>query len=249
MNTLRFARIASGLLALGAALDLSAQVVFNANGTYTQSFDSLPFDTTTQLTWTDNSTLAGWYAAPTPLANAYVSRNTTTGSPSGSDLYVYADPLNAADRAFGSYTNSTASSSIFYGVQLMNNTGHVLDSVSISFALENYRGGPSAGDLLLASFGLNNSDLLSGSWTQLASLDYTDISNTLSLSSLTWNDGDSLWIRWEDTVFSAGTNPKNAAFGLDNFSVTAIPEPSTYALILGVATLGLVGFRRWRAQR
>lgn len=246
MNTLRFARLASGLLALGAALDLSAQVVFTANGTYNQNFDTLPYTTNTsaQLTWDDNTTLTGWYSSDT---SGYHSKIGDGGSPSHG-LNLYMPEGNTDDRALGSYTNSN-SSSVFFGVQLMNNTGHVLNSVSISFALENYRASSSAGDKLIASFGLNNSDLFSGSWDQLASLDYTNISNTLSLSSLSWNDGDSLWIRWEDTVFTEGTNPKNAGFGLDNFSVTAIPEPSTYALILGVATLGLVGFRRWRAQR
>jgi hypothetical protein len=31
---------------------------------------------------------------------------------------------------------------------------------------------------------------------------------------------------------------------VDNFTVTAIPEPSTYAAIMGVLTLGIVLYRR-----
>ena len=33
-----------------------------------------------------------------------------------------------------------------------------------------------------------------------------------------------------------------------NYSITAVPEPSTYALLLGVGTLGLVGWRRFRRK-
>ena len=36
---------------------------------------------------------------------------------------------------------------------------------------------------------------------------------------------------------------------IDSFSVTAIPEPRTYALMLGVLAIGLVGFRRLKAQK
>lgn len=238
MNTLRFARIASGLLALGAALDLSAQVL-----SYSQNFDTLPFSTSTQLNWTDDSTLAGWYLSDHTLP----SRN-LVGVPSGTSSYIFADPANLSDLALGSFTTSTATSSLFYGVELFNNTAATLSSASISFVVENYRSGASATDFLNVTYGINNGGLNLGTWTSLAQLNTNSGNVTLSLP-LTWNDGDSLWIRWEDTVFSDGTNPKNAAFGIDNFSVTAIPEPSTYALILGVATLGLVGFRRWRAQR
>ncbi len=243
MNTLRFARLASGLLALGAALDLSAQVVFTANGTYSQNFDTIPFSPGSQLTWTDNSTLAGWYVSD----HSYGSFE-GVGTPVGTNLYVYSATAGSTDLALGSHTRSDGANSIFYGLKLLNNTGHALDAVSLSFSVENYRSGAWVEDVLTASFGFNNAGLELGTWNSLASLNAFSGNVTLSLP-LTWNDGDSLWIRWEDSVLSAGTNPKNAGFALDNFSVTAIPEPSTYALILGVATLGLVGFRRWRAQR
>ena len=243
MNTLRFARLASGLLALGAALDLSAQVVFTANGTYNQNFDTIPFDTSAQLTWVDNSTLAGWYVSD----HSYGSRE-GIGSIGATNLFVYSAATGSSDLALGSHTAMATPSPVFYGVQLLNNTGHALDSVSFSFSVENYRSGAWAEDVLNATFGFNNTGLELGAWNTLASLNASSGNVTLSLP-LTWNDGDSLWIRWEDTVLSAGTTTKNAGFAIDNFSVTAIPEPSTYALILGVATLGLVGFRRWRAQR
>jgi len=44
------------------------------------------------------------------------------------------------------------------------------------------------------------------------------------------------------------TQPDNAAYlNFDQFSITAIPEPSTFAALAGVAALGLVAYRRRRA--
>ena len=242
MNTLRFARLASGLLALGAALDLSAQAVldnvFYDNGTYTQNFDSLAF-----LTGNNQAalTLPGWSTSDT---NGYFSKTGTDGSAVGNGLSVFRPSAGSTDLALGSWTSS---GSVIYGVQLQNNTGHVLDSVTISFAVENYLiKSATAPDPTYVSYGFNNGGLNLGSWNSLGlgSVDrsMTSFSTTLDL---TWNSGESLWIRWEDFAVTGA----DAQLAIDNFSVAAIPEPSTYALILGVATLGLVGFRRWRAQR
>lgn len=53
---------------------------------------------------------------------------------------------------------------------------------------------------------------------------------------------------------SAFTNPFTGAFSVVqsgnslNLVFTPVPEPATYALALGAATLGVVGFRRWRRR-
>lgn len=53
-------------------------------------------------------------------------------------------------------------------------------------------------------------------------------------TSLTWND-----------IYRARSTPDNRGY-LVEFSV--IPEPSTYALLVGIATLGLVSYRRFRRR-
>jgi hypothetical protein len=52
---------------------------------------------------------------------------------------------------------------------------------------------------------------------------------------------------WGITTEAAGSTPFRMTF--DSISLTtAVPEPSTYAAILGFVTLGLVGYRRFRRR-
>ena len=65
------------------------------------------------------------------------------------------------------------------------------------------------------------------------------------MTGANWAAGETLWIRWTETN-DAGNDH---GLAIDNVSVTAgtaIPEPSTYAMILGGLTLGLVALRRYR---
>jgi hypothetical protein len=48
-----------------------------------------------------------------------------------------------------------------------------------------------------------------------------------------------------DIGFAIGTYDNN--FAIDNFEITAVPEPATFALLAGIATLGLVLYRRRNA--
>lgn len=43
-----------------------------------------------------------------------------------------------------------------------------------------------------------------------------------------------------------GASYYNQGFSTDGFTVVAVPEPSTYAAMFGLATLGIVGWRRYR---
>ncbi|MCC5840925.1 MAG: PEP-CTERM sorting domain-containing protein [Opitutales bacterium] len=48
---------------------------------------------------------------------------------------------------------------------------------------------------------------------------------------------DQVWI---------GINNRGTSFDIDNLVVTAIPEPSTYAALIGLLALGFVAYRRRR---
>ena len=60
------------------------------------------------------------------------------------------------------------------------------------------------------------------------------------ISGASWAGGAALTIRWSD-LDDAGSD---GLYALDNFSMTAVPEPSTFTL-LGVGAIGLLA-RRFR---
>jgi hypothetical protein len=75
---------------------------------------------------------------------------------------------------------------------------------------------------------------------------YNGLSKTidpgLSWASSTWSF---MAVAGQNLVFSATRIDGDHASGLDNIAITAIPEPSTWALmILGFAGLGFLGYRR-----
>lgn len=69
-----------------------------------------------------------------------------------------------------------------------------------------------------------------------------------SALGLNWTTGTNLIFRWEGAA-AAGTavdEQRFDEFALDNIQITAIPEPSTYALIFGGIAAGLVVFVKRR---
>lgn len=78
----------------------------------------------------------------------------------------------------------------------------------------------------------------------------TTTSYSFNLAALTsLNNQSTVYFRLADlnTVAANGTTVASGGTDrVDNFSITAIPEPSTYALILGAGTLGFAALRRRR---
>jgi hypothetical protein len=73
--------------------------------------------------------------------------------------------------------------------------------------------------------------------------------NTASFSAQSFNDITAVGFAWTVNNFSGNINGGDAQFGVDRFTfaaTTAIPEPSTYAALAGLAALGLVMWRRRR---
>lgn len=116
-----------------------------AGSSYLQNFDTLPATGTagTTFTWTDNSTLPGWYAAlGTTSAPATIGR-ISDGSINSGSVYSFG-VLSDADRALGSIGSGSTGPTggpqgIYYGMQLVNNTGVTLGSFTISYTGEEWR--------------------------------------------------------------------------------------------------------------
>lgn len=87
-------------VALSAGL-AQAQVSLTTLGApYTQTFDTLP--ASGSVTWTNNTTIAGWYHARTGTGTTIVAND---GSSNAGNLYSYGTGT-ATDRALGSIGSS-----------------------------------------------------------------------------------------------------------------------------------------------
>jgi uncharacterized protein len=240
----------------------SAQAEFlyvTSNDVYQQDFDSLQ-NSGSGLTWTNNSTLPGWYSN-------HSSYNASSGASGSRRLYSFGSD-GSLERGLGIVALGSSSDPRF-GIAIRNTTGVTLNSVNVSFDGEQWRHSstPTAAPQTL-QFGYRTSSSLGtidgGVYTNAVSLGFTSPGFSVpggevngnapenrtanissSLSDLNWLDGEYLWLRWQ-----AGSNGFGSQHGLgiDNFSfsasgVTAVPEPSSLAL---VAISSLIALRRRR---
>lgn len=269
----------------GAALSLSALQgsisIPTTAFTYTQNFDSLPTANTGSFTWTDDSTLPGWYR------RANVNTGTQTPDPDLTDLSAQGSNVGAA--AF--YNASTASNSDraagfringqpgglkkgSLGIVFSNDTGSTITGFDLSYTGEKWYQAVNATTLLVQYAVLDdfatdiNGDIdraQADTWNDLGSLSWTvdagpsntwtngtsagnfNVFDPLTVSGLSIAPGQELVIRWriaESGVTLSGLFIDDVSFG----NLTAVPEPSTYALLAGLATLGLVMLRRRNAR-
>jgi hypothetical protein len=223
---------------------------------YSQDFNALG---TVSGTWTDNTTIPGWYAANNNAGVVTAYAATTSGSGGGTssstfyNLGVSGDP----DRAPGGAPSSTRFN--LFGLRLVNDTGSAFNDIQVKYDVEQWSDRGTANvTLSYQKFGagLGNLSTLTG-WTPLLTTPsplptsvtpVTGIGNTTGLvpnvlagaSALGLANGDELWLRWD----IAKTGGQNSTHGIDNVFVS-VPEP-TIAAFLGVGLL-LLGWRFRRA--
>jgi hypothetical protein len=242
-----------------------SQVTYNGTGlSYTQNFDSLGTNT---ASWTDNSTLPGWYLNSTvegvPTTLAVSTGNNSSGNAFNLGV-AGTDPIT--DRALGWLTTSTVGTG-YIGVQLQNESGqNYVGDVSITLTIEQWSARNVNSDPVFIDYKANlistGNQLTSTSWTQLDSIASPNLSNTGGgtthyidgnapgnfatvtetvdfTSGTPWNAGSFLWFRTRDQDIS-GNNDMN---GIDNVSIniSPVPEPSVLALAgMGLAVLLMI---------
>ncbi|MCA1602675.1 MAG: hypothetical protein LC776_13880, partial [Acidobacteria bacterium] len=210
----------------------------------TQNFDTLATSGTTN-TWTDDSTLPGWYSQFGTTANPATYRADSGGSNTGA-LYSWGTGTNA-ERALGTVGSGTTTD-IYNALKLTNNTGSTIDSLDTSYVGEQWRQGgctptpctPLAQTVdfqyQVANAGvITDANTPTTGWLDHDPLDFTSpqpgtstaaaldgnaAANRTGLSStinVTVNVGQEVWLRWKDI------NHANNDHGLavDDFSVTA----------------------------
>ncbi|MDI1320429.1 MAG: PEP-CTERM sorting domain-containing protein [bacterium] len=236
------------LPAFGGAVHAQVSIV----SSYTENFDALGtalpagWGVWTSSTATGNGTTFTWATAP-------IANNATAGAtnyfrnlPGASQTWT-SSLSTGTDRALGWRAGNAASRDGSVTFSLAHTAGYNLTSLSFQLFTPNSIG--TAG-----TFQLQYQLGASGTFTQLASVSYTNdtAQNPLTVTTITLTSGQltalnnqsgQVTLRWDNTATS-GTAFYSLA--LDNFSytATAIPEPSTYAAILGVVALAGVLSRR-----
>ena len=240
------------LFGILTALPWLSQAQVSFNGSYTENFDSLgPAGTGYPAGWS-GVRYAGTGAIG-PLTPGVTAGATTTGG-----LYNVGT-AGDADRALGTLASGTTIPR--FGLQLANNSGSTYDQITFSGVSEQWRTGNNATVNETASFeySFNATDINdpSATFQPLSSMDLVEIltsstsggaidghANQIlisgSISGANWTDGSTLTIRWSDHD-DTGTD---GLYAIDNFGVTTVPEPSTFAL-LGLGAAGLLA-RRFR---
>ncbi len=256
--------VLGGVLSLQlAAVTLAQSTSISFSGsTYSQNFDTLPNSGTFTFTGsgpfdlptTTPGSLNGWAfrrVSGNSANGAFLIGDGTVNTPA---IYSFG-ATGAGDRALGSLAGPQLVSS--FGALLVNNSGSVINSITITFTGEQWRRAPIANSLLF-QYSVGATSIAAGTFTSFSALNFTgpqtgpataldgnaaanQVHITATITGLNWTAGSTLAIRWNDAN-NAGTD---AGLGIDNFSLT-IPEPGTVAAgVAAMALLGLVARRRF----
>jgi hypothetical protein len=220
-------------------------------GAYNASGGSSTFPTTA----TASTTIYSGTTNPALVTNfndyspGGVYSNTGTYN-NGNSMRAFRD-ASTSDLAIGLKNSSDQ----FITLRMQNTTGLSITSWTVGYNVEQYSKGASATEILF-SYSLNGTSFittnLSGGALVTANNTAPVDQNLASVLSTSRNatitetiaNNSEIWFRWTYN-HTSGTS---VHMGIDDIAVSAVPEPSTYAL-LGIGMLGLMILRRKQAAR
>lgn len=238
MNTSRLIRTAIAALLLSLAGALSAQTyVGNLNGTHISS-------TFTTSTDGDNAlSNFGWTSFSGASARIFGQTGGTTN-----DVLIAGAGQNYAN--YGVQFDT--------GVALLPNTTY-----TVTYLVGYVSAGTLASNNFTAQLGTWNGSTFNSLASSAATVNRTantmsgasigaDVANSIAVTFMYTTpasglSADPIMFRWEQTNSAIQTFGQDDFFGIDNVTisyVTAVPEPSTYAALLGAVALGFVAWRR-----
>src|SRR3954453_10708693 len=228
--------LAALVLSLPSARPAAAQCVSltTLGSASTQNFDTR---SNTAGSTTNNLTITGWFltesggGARDTEQYAVAPGASTTG-----DRYSYGAAAST-ERALGQLRSGTLIP--LFGACFTNNTGSAITSLAVAYNGEEWRLGTVARtDQMNFEYSLNATDLVTGTWTNVAALNFvtpdtatagakngnaaadrTALSSTIS--SLSIANGATFWIRWNDTDATGADD----GLAVDDFSITPQAVP------------------------
>jgi len=114
----------------------------NIGETYSENFNGLI--SSGNGTYTDNSTIAGWYVSSEEMDENDDEYIAGTGSSTGGEVYSFGS-ASASDRALG-YLGSGGNDYFNLSLRLVNSTGAAIDQITISYTGEQWRSGGTTND-------------------------------------------------------------------------------------------------------
>lgn len=213
---------------------VSAQVLMNSSGSYSQDFNTLASSGTG--TWTDNSSIPNWFWQSTATGTTYTVDNGSSNS-GGRKSY---GTTASTDRAMGSLGSGSAT--VAYGILLKNTSGGTITDIKISYTGEQWRNGGNTSVQPLSFFYKTSTSAITDltpssntNWTPFTSLNFSSLINTstaaaldgnasanktiftdIPITGITINNDEYLMLRWQD-VNDAGNDH---GLSIDDITIT-----------------------------
>jgi hypothetical protein len=254
----RIALIAMAVVALAGVPLAHGQCISltTLGSAYTQNFDTL---SNVAGSTTNNLTIPGWFMTEGGGgARDNEQYAVDTGGSTTGDTYSYG-AAGSTERALGQLRSGTLIP--LFGACFTNNTGATINSLAVAYNGEEWRLGTAARtDQMNFEYSLNATDLVTGTWTNVAALNFvtpdtvttgakngnaaadrTALSSTIN--SLTIANGATFWIRWNDTDATGADD----GLAVDDFSLTpqagvALPNLSVNDVSLNEGNAGTTSF-------
>lgn len=234
------------------SVDTNGQISITTLGVpYTENFDTLI--ASSSATWTNNSTIPGWFHARTGTGTTIVANN---GASNAGNLYSYGTGADA-ERALGSLGSGNAAiGNLFWGVRLQNNSGATINSLQITFTGEQWRNSAAAAQTVAFSY-LIGSPTVTGSLAEFQTagvavpqLDFTSpitggaagaldgnaaanrVTITFAFGGLIIPNGSEIMLRWSDPDQTGADH----GLSIDDLSVTPRATTAAWVKISGRVT-------------
>ena len=184
------------------------------SASYSQDFNTLRSSGTG--TWTNNSTLTGWYASYQNSSNLTIR---TSGAGSG-ELASYG---SGTERALGACAGSTTP--IYLAFRLVNGTLNTLTGLTLGYDLEKTGSGNITTTLAYQIFSAGTGSATTGTWTTVTSVSAGGTGFSHALANLPLAAGQEIWIRWQ---FSR-TSGNATVMAIDNLAISSLVWASNSA--------------------